>query len=232
MPDGQIQPKLKRYFEGILRDQEPDAFDSEEFLNDDDDAGTVCQRPIKKNRDFAENLSDYNSTAAYESNSKKAQRNIVCNIRAYDYRVHINATVFDSYIQNGLYDWTKSDYPSDYKALEQLDQIVNKDGGIFITDKLQDKKNPQREGRGLMIFSDGSLYEGDWQKDKQHGFGRHIHLDGDVHEGQWKENMANGLGHYQHVDGSIYDGEWKNDLQHGKGVEKWPDGALFNGEYN
>ena len=98
MPDGQIQPKLKRYFEGILRDQEPDAFDSEEFLNDDDNAGTVGQRPIKKKRDFAENLSDYNSTAAYESNSKKAQRNIVCNIRAYDYRVHINATVFDSYI--------------------------------------------------------------------------------------------------------------------------------------
>ena len=97
MPDGQIQPKLKRYFEGILRDMEPDDFDSEDFMNDDD-AGTLGQRPIQKKRDFAENLSDFNSTAAYESHSKKTQRNIVCNIRAFDYRVHINATVFDSYI--------------------------------------------------------------------------------------------------------------------------------------
>jgi hypothetical protein len=47
-----------------------------------------------------------------------------------------------------------------------------------------------------MIFSDGSLYEGDWQKDKQDGFGRHIHLDGDVYEGQWKDSMANGEGRY------------------------------------
>lgn len=100
---------------------------------------------------------------------------------------------------NGLYDWSKSEYPSEYKALEKLEETVYKDGGIFITDRvvMQDKKNPSyREGRGLMIFSDGSLYEGDWQKDKQDGFGRHIHLDGDVYEGQWKDNMAHGLGRY------------------------------------
>ena len=95
MADGQIQPQLKKYFWGILLDYEPDAFDLEDFMNDDEDAGSFSQRPIQKKRDFAENLSDYNSTAAYESNSKKAKRNIVCNIRAYDYRVHINATVYD-----------------------------------------------------------------------------------------------------------------------------------------
>ncbi len=47
-----------------------------------------------------------------------------------------------------------------------------------------------------MIYSDRSLFEGDWKKDKQDGFGRHIHLDGDVYEGQWKEDMAHGLGRY------------------------------------
>jgi len=86
------------------------------------------------------------------------------------------------------------------------------DDAFFVTDREDLAKAPNRECRALKVLPDGSLYEGDWQNDKQNGYGRMIHLDGDVYEGQWKDNKAHGKGRYQHADGSTYDGEWKEDF--------------------
>lgn len=40
-----------------------------------------------------------------------------------------------------------------------------------------------RHGKGVQVWHDGSIYEGQWRNDKAHGFGRLIHADGDVYEG-------------------------------------------------
>ncbi len=129
-----------------------------------------------------------------------------------DYKHNINEHVFDVYLVQGEFDWSQSQYPSYYNVLDKPLLLFLKDGGLFVTERQIDKKNPMREGRGVMIFPDGSIYEGDWVKDKQEGYGRFIHIDGDVYMGQWKENKAHGKGKYLHVDGSIYEGEWLQDL--------------------
>lgn len=50
----------------------------------------------------------------------------------------------------------------------------------------------QREGRGVQIWPDGSIYEGYWKNDKANGRGRLIHADGDVYLGEWVEDKAEG----------------------------------------
>jgi hypothetical protein len=65
-----------------------------------------------------------------------------------------------------------------------------------------DISNDMRDGKGLQIWADGSLYEGYWKADKANGRGRLIHADGDVYEGEWKDDKAHGKGRYYHTDGA------------------------------
>jgi len=95
-----------------------------------------------------------------------------------------------------------------------------------------DQKTNLKEGIGIQVFADGSIYEGQWKNSKPHGKGRLIHIDGDVYFGDWKEEKADGTGVYTHIDGSRYEGEWSRDLQEGKGKEFWPDGSNYQGEYH
>ena len=37
-----------------------------------------------------------------------------------------------------------------------------------------------KEGRGVQVWVDGSMYEGYWKNDKANGKGRLIHADGDI----------------------------------------------------
>lgn len=43
------------------------------------------------------------------------------------------------------------------------------------------------------------------------GEGILIHSDGDVYEGHWYNDKAEGLGTYYHSDGAKYIGEWLDD---------------------
>ena len=73
----------------------------------------------------------------------------------------------------------------------------------------------RKDGRGVQIWVDGSLYEGYWHADKANGRGRLIHADGDVYQGEWKDDKAHGFGDYHHTDGARYEGQWFEDKQQG-----------------
>jgi len=81
----------------------------------------------------------------------------------------------------------------------------------------------KRHGRGVQIWSDGSIYEGYWRNDQANICGRLIHADGDAYEGEWYNDKAEGRGTYLHTDGAKYHGMWKHDKQHGQGVKKMKD---------
>ena len=61
-----------------------------------------------------------------------------------------------------------------------------------------------RQGRGIQVWPDGSMYEGYWQDNKANGKGRLIHADGDVYDGHWKDDKAHGFGIYSHLDRARY----------------------------
>ena len=72
-------------------------------------------------------------------------------------------------------------------------------------------KQGRKDGRGVQVWVDGSLYEGYWKNDKANGRGRLIHADGDVYNGEWKDDKAHGYGVYNHTDGARYEGQWFED---------------------
>jgi hypothetical protein len=111
-------------------------------------------------------------------------------------------------------------------------------------------KNNKREGKGVRIWGNGSMYEGCWKNDCANGKGRFISHQGAyvpsqisiirtptqnpksaVYEGDWKDDKAEGYGVYEHLDGTRYVGQWKMDKQHGQGEEVYPDGSRYKGEY-
>ena len=73
----------------------------------------------------------------------------------------------------------------------------------------------KKDGRGMQIYSDGSIYEGYWTADLPDGRGRLIHANGDVYAGEWKADKAHGFGVYEYENGARYEGQWENDLYHG-----------------
>lgn len=44
-------------------------------------------------------------------------------------------------------------------------------------------KTGERHGKGMQVWSDGSIYEGYWEGDMANGRGRLIHADGDIYIG-------------------------------------------------
>jgi hypothetical protein len=91
----------------------------------------------------------------------------------------------------------------------------------------QGEKNSdnQPDGKGVMVYSDGTIYEGEFVEGMCEGRGRLIHASGDVYEGDWDHNKAHGKGILTTLDNTVYVGKWEDDKKHGKGVETWADGT-------
>lgn len=128
------------------------------------------------------------------------------------------------------------------------------DGSTYIGFKLKEKKH----GKGTLILSNGSRYEGDWRNDVMSGIGK-LFYDSNVlaYEGGFLDNKVDGHG-VMHNDqffdgeeeknkgGKIYDfrdfttvkenwvsfdGSFKGDLKDGVGKWQLCDGSIFVGEF-
>jgi hypothetical protein len=74
-------------------------------------------------------------------------------------------------------------------------------------------KNSKREGKGLMIYSNGDVYEGSWQADLKHGYGILEKKNQDKYHGYWNNGLKEGQGYYYYSStGKIYLGEWHEDV--------------------
>lgn len=60
------------------------------------------------------------------------------------------------------------------------------------------------EGRGLLTWSDGRKYFGDFHEDRIHGRGTYTWANGDHYTGDYANDMRDGRGVYVWMDGSAY----------------------------
>ena len=74
-----------------------------------------------------------------------------------------------------------------------------------------------REGRGVLVKKDGTLYEGWFCNNKFHGRGRVISAQGDMYEGELRDGKESGVGTFIWADGSKYVGAMKDGLRCGYG---------------
>ena len=66
----------------------------------------------------------------------------------------------------------------------------------------------KREGRGVIVYDTGRIYEGLWKNDKRDGRGYELFSNGNTYQGEFQNGKANGKGAYIWRNGEVYDGEW------------------------
>jgi len=91
--------------------------------------------------------------------------------------------------------------------------------------------NFKREGKGIMTYPDGDLYEGHFSGGVREGSGTQKWLDGSVYQGPFKGGMRHGKGVHQWVNGEVYEGSYTDDKRDGTGVYHWPNGDRFEGDF-
>lgn len=62
--------------------------------------------------------------------------------------------------------------------------------GVYIGNIIEET----RYGSGMMLFSTGMYYEGDWKGDKMTGKGFFCFNNGDHYDGEWRDCLPNGKG--------------------------------------
>ena len=92
-------------------------------------------------------------------------------------------------------------------------------------------KGDCQHGFGIMVWPDGTRYEGQWKGGRFHGQGMAWRLDGEwIYEGDFVNGMPHGVG--REVDGVVeYRGVFKNGLRHGSGVLIKADGSRVHGRW-
>ena len=86
-----------------------------------------------------------------------------------------------------------------------------------------------REGYGVMLWEDGSRFEGNWEKGKPNGSGISWTASGIKYNGTWRNGRLNGKGKYTTANGAIYKGEWKMNKREGNGWELSANGTTYEG---
>ena len=90
----------------------------------------------------------------------------------------------------------------------------------------------QRDGLGISINSNGTLFKGNWNCDKIGNFGIFLEKNGDYYIGELKDGKFEGKGELEIIGISKYKGEFKNDLPNGKGIlNDYEKGYTYEGDF-
>lgn len=109
-----------------------------------------------------------------------------------------------------------------------------------------------RDGKGVCLYNNGTLYEGDWKRNKEHGMGTLMTADRKriIYTGEWERGRMHGTGCYYYTqddpyasassrrkddsdyqNGSRYEGEFRENARHGNGKYTLPNGSVYDGEW-
>ncbi len=93
-------------------------------------------------------------------------------------------------------------------------------------------KNNKKHGKGVYTYKNGDCYDGDFVKGKKEGQGTYTYASGDKFVGPFRNGKKNGFGLYKFANGSQYEGDFEDDIQHGQGTFVYPTGAVYNGGWH
>lgn len=107
-----------------------------------------------------------------------------------------------------------------------------------------DMVHGMRDGRGVCLYNNGLLYEGEWKDDREHGHGTLRTSDRKmiIYQGEWERGRLHGRGTYYYHEASsteassehdpprhFYQGEFRENLRNGTGHYQLSDGSIYNG---
>lgn len=104
-----------------------------------------------------------------------------------------------------------------------------------------------KEGKGILLYDNGRVYEGNWKNNKREGIGYERfqssgndgssqdlkdNTDCDIYQGEYMMGRAHGRGVYVWQNGETYDGEWYKGMRQGKGIWKGINNQYYDGEWS
>ena len=119
----------------------------------------------------------------------------------------------------------------------------NYDEYFGLVNKNDETGELQPHGYGVKIYSDGTIYFGEWVNGEYHTdncvitvhkrvpVGNLIKPTGATYEGQWYTGLKHGKGTQIYPDGARYEGEFAKGYEHGQGKKKYADGSCFEGRF-
>ena len=91
----------------------------------------------------------------------------------------------------------------------------------------------KRQGPGVFTSVDGNtFYEGDWRDDKMHGTGRLVQKGLFTYTGGFKENKFDNNGILICDDGTRYEGRWSDGKKEGMGSQTYANGDTYDGKWH
>jgi len=108
------------------------------------------------------------------------------------------------------------------------------ENGATYVGQLDNVKN----GWGVMTWTDGNRYQGEWKDDKREGNGILIWANGSKYDGEWRSSKIEGKGLHTLPNGDTLNGDWRNGKAHGhchmilKSIGFESEGEWSNGEPN
>ena len=91
-------------------------------------------------------------------------------------------------------------------------------------------KNGKRDGQGFLTMPGGRTFEGQFRQNAPIK-GTYTCPNGQVYTGTWEFFERNGQGTLKYPDGRFYEGAFKSGLRTGKGVMIYPDGHCYVGDF-
>lgn len=119
-----------------------------------------------------------------------------------------------------------------YHGIWQKNELIK--GFIYYSNISKYKgeiKNFLRNGKGEYI-SETETYIGDWKEDQKDGEGVIKYTDGIEYKGQFKKDKFNGRGEMTWPDGTYYSGDFCHNVFHGKGYLKGNNTHTYNGYFS
>ncbi|KAF9611255.1 hypothetical protein IFM89_028325 [Coptis chinensis] len=86
-------------------------------------------------------------------------------------------------------------------------------------------------GKGKYTWSDGTVYDGEWDHGKVTGAGNFRWTSGATYEGEVSGGYLHGCGTFNGTDGSIYRGAWRINVQHGLGRKQYCNLDIYEGSW-
>ncbi|KAF9608426.1 hypothetical protein IFM89_009792 [Coptis chinensis] len=86
-------------------------------------------------------------------------------------------------------------------------------------------------GKGKYTWSDGTVYDGEWDRGKMTGVGNFCWTSGATYEGEVSGGYLHGCGTFNGTDGSIYRGAWRINIQHGLGRKQYCNLDIYEGSW-
>ena len=118
-----------------------------------------------------------------------------------------NQTVIETIQSLPRFDWKDDGTVNPNREIRDITELEN--GAKYQGE--WDSQTNLRDGRGVVIWANGTRYDGFFKQGKANGRGRIVHSEGDSYDGEWRDDKVHGHGIQQTKNGSRYEGQWEND---------------------